>query len=260
MEAQIQMMPIKSLSVLFLLLWANGAAAELKLSTGLDYSEGKYGSTIKTTQVTLPMVAKYESDRWSAKLSLPYVHITNVNPGAGGEALPCGNALITQKNVSGLGDLVASGSYTVYQENGYLIDIGGKAKFATGDTKKCLSSGKNDYSGQIDLAKKFDQFTVFGTVGWTKKGDPDFSGVAINYRNPFFYTLGTSYDFGNGISSGASYDYRQRLILTSDPISELTLFLTVKQSSRLKLQGYLGAGFSNASADHGGGILATYSF
>lgn len=254
------MIPIKSLSVLFLLSLANGAAAQLKLSTGLDYSEGKYGSTIKTTQVTLPMVAKYDADRWSAKLSLPYVHITNVNPGAGGEALPCGAALITQKNVSGLGDLVGSGSYTIYQENGYLIDIGGKVKFATGETKKCLSSGKNDYSGQIDLAKKLDQFTVFGTVGWTKKGDPDFAGVVVNYRNPFFYTLGASYDLGNGISTGASYDYRQRLISTGDPISELTLFLTLKQSSRFKLQGYLGTGFSNASADHGGGILATYTF
>ena len=254
------MIPIKSLSVLVLLSLANNAAAQLKLSTGLDYSEGKYGGTIKTTQVTLPMVAKYDADRWSAKLSLPYVHITNVNPGAGGEALPCGAGAITQQNVSGLGDLVASGNYTIYQENGYLIDVGAKVKFATGDTKKCLSSGKNDYSGQIDFAKKLEQFTVFGTIGWTKKGDPDFGGVVVDYRNPFFYTLGSSYDVGSGLSAGASYDYRQRLISTGDPISELTLFLTLKQSSNFKLQGYFVNGFSNASADHGAGILASYSF
>ena len=255
-----QTMYKKFLPVLFIVLWANGVAAEMKLSTGLDYSEGKYGSTIKTSQWTLPLVARYESENWSAKLSLPYVHIKNVNPGAGGEALPCGAALTTPKNVSGFGDLVASGSYTVYQDNGYLIDLGSRVKFATGDTKKCLSSGKNDYSAQIDIAKKLEQWTVFGTAGWTKKGDPDFAGVAVDYRNPFFYTVGSSYNFGNGVSAGASYDYRQRLISTGDPISELTLFVTLKQSSRFKIQSYVVTGFSNASVDRGIGIVATYGF
>lgn len=250
----------KLLFALLTPLWAQGAAAQLSMSAGIDYSEGKYGGNVNTTQWTVPVSAKYESGPWTAKLALPYVWVNNVNPGARGEALPCGAAVNTPKNVNGIGDLVASGSYNVYQGGGYLVDVGGKVKFATGDADKCLSTGENDYSVQADLAKQLGRFTVFGTAGWTRKGDPVLLGVTTDYRNPFYYTLGGSYKLSDAVSAGLTYDYRQKLRPTSDPISELTLFATYKASKSFKLQGYLLTGFSHASPDVGGGLIATYSF
>lgn len=241
-------------------LWAQGASAELSLTTGLDYSEGKYGSNLKTTQWTVPLVAKYEAEHWLAKLSLPYVRTHNVNPSAQGESLPCGGAANTPNDVEGFGDLVASGNYSIYQGGGYVVDLGGKVKFATGDTDKCLSSGKNDYSLQADITRQAGPLTVFGTLGWTKKGDPTFLGVTTDYRDPYFASLGGSYKISDAVAAGATYDYRQRLTSTGDPISELTLFTTYQQSKTFKIQCYLITGFSNASPDLGAGALATFVF
>ena len=240
--------------------FTHGAIAQITLSSGMDYSLGKYGSMRNTSTLTLPVVAKYESEAWVAKVSWPYLRINNVNINARGESLPCGAALSTPKDVSGMGDLVAGVSTNLFQGNGYLVDVGGKIKFATGDTKKCLSTGKNDYSLQIELAKQIGPFTVSGTGGWTRKGDPLFMGVATNYRNPFFYTLGAHYRISSELAIGASFDYRQRLTSIGDPISELTMFSTLKQSPSFKLQSYVLTGFSNASADHGAGIVAIVGF
>lgn len=241
-------------------LLASSAFAQVQLSTGLDFAQGKYGGTVNSDQWTMPVVAKYEGSRWMVKASLPYVWIHNVNPNSRGEALPCGNAINTPADVDGWGDLVTSGSYSVVQSNGLLVDVGGKVKFATGDKDKCLSSGKNDYSIFTDLAKQFGSFTAFGGIGWTAKGDPEFLGVTTNYRNPFFANIGGAYKLSGSTSVGASYDFRQRLTRTGDPISEATLFVTHKFSPNLKVQGYAIKGFSDASPDFGVGGLVSVGF
>lgn len=241
-------------------LLATAAQAQMQLSTGLDYSQGKYGGTINTDQWTMPVVAKYEGSRWMLKASLPYVWIRNVNPNSRGENLPCGNAVNTPANVDGWGDLVTSGSYTVLQSDGLIVDVGGKVKFATGDKDKCLSTGKNDYSIYSDIAKQFGNFTAFGGLGWTAKGDPEFLGTTTNYRNPFFANVGGAYKLTGSTSVGASYDFRQRLTAAGEPISEATLFVTHKYSPNFKVQAYAIKGFSDASPDFGVGGLVSVGF
>jgi hypothetical protein len=241
-------------------LMASAAYAQMQVSTGLDYSQGKYGSTVTTDQWTMPVVAKYEGTRWMVKASLPYVWIHNVNPNSRGENLPCGGAVNTPNDVDGIGDLVTSGSYSVVQSNGLIVDVGGKIKFATGDKDKCLSTGKNDYSVFTDIAKQFGNFTAFGGLGWTAKGDPEFQGTTTNYRNPFYANIGGGYKLTSETTVGASYDFRQRLTATGHPISEMTLFLTHKFTPNLKVQGYAIKGFSDASPDFGVGGLVSVGF
>lgn len=238
----------------------SAAFAQVQVSTGLDYAQGKYGSATTTEQWTMPLVAKYEGERWMVKASLPYVWIHNVNPNARGENLPCGNAASTPKNVDGLGDLVASGSYSVVQADGLIVDVGGKVKFATGDKDKCLSSGQNDYSVFADVTKQFGNFTAFGGIGWTAKGDPEFQGTTTDYRNPFFASIGGAYKLTATTTVGASYDFRQRLTAGGDPISEMTLFVTHKFTPNVKVQGYAVAGFSDASPDFGVGGVVSVGF
>lgn len=243
-----------------LLATASLSHAEVQVSTGLDYSEGKYGSQIKTRQTTVPLIAKYETDDWSIKASLPYVWIKNVNPNSQGENLPCGNAAQTPKDVDGFGDLVLNGSYSAYASADTLVDVNGKIKFATGNEDKCLSSGKNDYSLSVDFTQKFNALTAFATLGWTKKGDPEFNGLKTNYDDPVFASVGASYKLADKTSAGASYDYRQKLTKHGDPISELTLFVSHKLPNQNKVQLYAIKGFSDASTDLGAGILFSHRF
>src|SRR5258708_13627572 len=47
-----------------------------QVGTGLDYSEGKYGSTTKTTGLTLPIYARLEFDRFRIDTTRPFLDVT----------------------------------------------------------------------------------------------------------------------------------------------------------------------------------------
>ena len=223
------------------------------VSVGVDYSEGKYGEPDKSRTTTVPLVIKHETGPFTLKVNIPWVTATGTRA-AGGD-----RATLTKQTESGLGDVTLSGFYTAYINNTAMfgIDIGGKIKFATADKSKALlTTGENDYSLQGDVYKSFGPTTLFGTLGWTKKGDPDF----VDFRNPWYTTLGVSYRLGAATAMGASYDYRQKVTSSGDPISEASLFLTHKFTKQMKIQAYIVGGFTDASPDIGGGAIISFGF
>ncbi len=46
-----------------------------RLSSGIDYSSGKYGDTRKTEVISLPVAVKYINGPFSVKVSVPFVHV-----------------------------------------------------------------------------------------------------------------------------------------------------------------------------------------
>src|SRR6266436_7323305 len=46
------------------------------LTTGVDYSTGKYGGTASTDILYVPLTAAYEMDKWLFKLTVPYIMVT----------------------------------------------------------------------------------------------------------------------------------------------------------------------------------------
>jgi hypothetical protein len=263
----------------------------LTLSTGFDYSSGKYGESQSTTSWTVPVQAKYETGRLSLKLSMPWVRTSgtaNIETGltlsdvrgcdstrdqqerpadcAGGSTVV---TTATSRTESGLGDLVASGFYNLIEpEGGVGLDVGLKVKFATADSDKCLlTTGANDYSVQADLYRTSNNLTPYVTLGWTRKGDPDardaqcrLVGGKVNLRDPFYASVGVSYRLDDATSVGLVYDFREKLLSRSDPVSEASLSVTRKLGKSWRLQGYGLAGFSDASPDWGVGASVDYGF
>src|SRR2546421_12779110 len=97
---------------------AYGAEGELSAGAGANYSTGKYGDSTPTRIWSIPFLARYETDRWTLKLTVPYLRVTspaNVIPGVGrfdeSARLRRRRAAATE---SGLGDAVASATYTAY--------------------------------------------------------------------------------------------------------------------------------------------------
>jgi hypothetical protein len=233
-------------------------AGKISLYSGFDYSAGDYGSDIRTVIRAVPFVAKYETERWVFKASIPYITITgpgNVIPSVGQiDATP------TRKRVSdsGWGDTVATATYTAYQNapHALVIDLTGKIKFATGDEDKGLSTGENDYAAQVDLYKGFGKFTAIGTLGYRVYGNPK-SGPLDNV---FYGSVGGSYKLTQQTSTGLLYDYRPKITSTGSEISELMGFVTHKISTNWEAQAYVIGGFSDGSPDVGGGALVNFSF
>ena len=234
------------------------AIAQMSIAVGADYAEGKYGTPVTSRQWTVPFVAKYEAEKWSARVTVPWVRIENPSVSRDGTPLPCAGSATAPSTASGLGDVMLVGSVNLIEsrESRVLIDLTGKVKMDTADETECLGTGETDYYLQGDFSKGFGSLSAFGSLGWRRMGDPP----GVDFKDPFYYTVGASYRLSEVNSLGFAYDYRQKLLDTSDPLSEATLYLTHRFSSLLRIQGYVVQGFSDSSPDWAAGAVLTRSF
>ncbi len=232
---------------------SSGGDSVTTASLGLDYSEGKYGDTRKSSTSTVSLMLKHETGPLTFRANIPWVRATGTRA-AGGD-----RGALTRQTESGLGDITVGAFYNAYNNSSgkYGVDVGAKVKLPTADdSKSLLTTGEADYSLQTDIYKSYGATTVFSTLGWTRKGDPDF----VNFRNPWFGSIGVSYKFSASTAFGAAYDYRQKVTSNGDPVSEASLFMTHKLTRQVKLQAYLVGGFSDASPDVGGGAVISVAY
>lgn len=259
------MKPLKT-SVLFALLIvllgpAMASESSFSLSAGMEYSSGTYGAQESTDIQYFPLTGRYQAGPVTLKLMIPYIRITGPSTVVGGP----GSALqiITtgggeRRSASGQGDVVATGTYDVYQDmgNGLLLELTGKVKFATADDTKGLGTGKNDFSIQTDAIKQSGSWTLFGSLGWLKMGDP----VGIDFKDTWFGSVGAGYGLNAVTQLGAAYETRQRVIDGGVKLSQMTVFATYKLASTYTLQGYVIKGFSDGSPDWGAGAVLNRDF
>lgn len=234
------------------------AEGNLTFSTGLDYSYGKYGEKARTETFYLPLSAKYEVSDWTFRATVPYVETTGpaTVSGSGADRVALDTGRGSRQRTSGLGDVVLGVAWTALEYQGWLLDIGTKAKLATANKDEGLGTGKNDYSIQTDLYRSWGALTLFGTLGYKKMGDPE----GIDLRNPLFASLGSSYKASSMTSLGVSCDFRQSVRDGGEPLRELTGFMSRRLDRDWKLQAYLVAGYSSASPEFGAGMLVSYAY
>lgn len=245
------------LSLLVLNHPAQADQGTFSLSSGLDFSSGKYGGSKTTEVVYIPLTGKYENGDWLYKLTVPYIRITgpgNVTPNIG-QAVYANNDVRTD---DGLGDVVATATHSLLNSGsrGLVIDMTGKVKFGTADKYKGLGSGENDYAAETSAYKIFGRFSAFCTLGYKVFGQSP--GYTLN--NTFYGSLGISNKLDEQNSAGLIYDYRQPTASWSDPQKEWTVFLNKKINKQQKIQIYFFTGLGIASPDFGGGTMLTETF
>lgn len=242
------------------------AAGTTSISVGLDYASGDYGTSETTRTLTAPLSLKHENGPWIFRASLPLVSAEGTfsrdqgvvfdDNGQPDDNTP--GVAASKRSETGLGDLTIGAYYNLINNpSGYSLDLGGKIKLATADEDKTLiTSGENDYSVQVDVFRALPQVALFATLGYTLKGDP----AGINYKNPFYSSLGFSVPLATGRSIGAAWDYRQKVVSGGDPISELSAFYSMKFDPNNKLQVYVVRGISDGSPEFGGGVVLTHTY
>lgn len=238
----------------------SGVAADTdawSVGVGFDYSSGTYGESQSTDILYIPVIGKYEIESWVFKLTVPYISVRgpgNVIPGVG-EVNRTPSTVTTQ---TGLGDIVAAATYTLYAGDASSPgwDLTGKIKFGTADADKGLGTGENDYSAQVDVYQAFGRTTAFGTLGYSILG----SSATIQLKNVFYAAVGASYKFSDELSSGLSLYFRQAASSTSGQQSDLTAFATYNLDPVWRLQGYALLGFASGSPDWAIGAVVSRSF
>lgn len=243
------------------------AEDQFSMSTGFDYSTGKYGTATSTDFLYIPVIGKYQTDSLTFKLTVPYISITGtgyVVPGVGplsmsnGTTMGMGNpANSTQSTTSsGLGDVIASLGYNVYDGDTISFDIFGNVKFGTADVNKGLGTGKNDYSAQLDGYYSLSSTTFFATAGYKIYGAP--AGVTLN--NVPYGTIGVSQKISSESTVGIMLDMAQSPSTTGTGQKDVTVYISKKFTSNFKVQVNAIKGFSNGSPDFGGGAMITGIF
>jgi hypothetical protein len=241
---------------------ASTQSGGFSLTTGADYSTGKYGGTASTDMLYVPLTGAYEMDKWLFKLTVPYIRVTgpgNVVRGVGrikNKAAAPGNATTTQ---SGLGDVVAGVTRNLIDvtSSGTLVDLTGKIKFGTADAGKALGTGENDYGAQIDVTQRVTAaLSAFGSVGYKFVGSP----TGAELKNVVYGEGGAAVKLGAGLGLGAIFHASQAPSPASGPERDITGYLTQQLSERWKLQIYGDHGFASGSPDWGGGAMASFKF
>lgn len=255
----------KALAAALLLALAPSVQAEdeshFSLTSGLDYSTGKYGTTSSTEVWFVPVTLKYETGPSTYKLTVPYLRVTGLSGGTiigyddGRPIYASGTGARTTEE--GLGDVVLGYTRNVIAQprGGFLVDVGAKVKLPTADERKGLGTGKADYSLYTDVYYPMGAATPFATLGYRVQGDP----VGEDLRNVWNATLGLAYKLSSQNSVGAMWDVRQASLAGSDGMNELTAYWVHRLGESLKLQTYGVVGFSDASPDYGLGVMVSFT-
>jgi hypothetical protein len=228
------------------------------LSTGFDYTTGKYGQPSSTDILTIPVIGRYDYDLWTFKLIVPWTRISgpaDVVQDIG--LIRRGASRPTRQTESGLGDVVAVATRNVLNESDAVsLDLTGKIKFGTANRNQGLGTGENDYSLQADVYKVIEDFTPFATLGYRILGSPP--GLSLN--NVWFASFGTTYRMTAPTAVGVALDLQEKSSDTVEDVSELTAFITHELDRHWKLQGYVLTGFTHSSPDFGIGGIVSHAF
>lgn len=242
---------------------ASAADGDFSAGVGANYSTGKYGGSTPTRIWSIPFMARYETDLWTLKLTVPYLRVTspaNVIPDIGsfsGSGRPPRRAPGTTTE-SGFGDTVGSATYTAYYDADTKrgLDLTGKVKLPTADADRGLGTGSVDESFQVDVYQTRGRFTMFADVGYTFFGHSDF----VQLDNALYYGLGFSEKLNPEDSLGISFDGRQRVTPGGGPQREVTAFWNRRLDRDTRLQAYVLKGFADGSPDWGVGASLRRSF
>lgn len=225
--------------------------AKITFSTGFDYTSGDYGATTDTDITSVPLSLKYEESRWNAKVSLPYVSIK----GAGGVRPDTGvvgaNAGARNRN-SGFGDLSVSGTFTAIEnlDEQFYLDLTGKVKIPTANEDKQLGTGEFDYTAQVDLTKVFGNITPMLGGGYKWLGD----SATLQLDNVWFWSAGVDYRLSDKTHLGGFFDWREAATATSEHQKDASIYISHRLNQTLKVQPYIGTGFSDGSPDFNAGL------
>jgi len=234
-----------------------GEDIKYKVTTGFDYSSGDYGNTEKTKIWYVPVIGKAEFGDCTVKVTVPWLKIKGPGAVVGGGDTSVnqtgGNAVTTEQ---GLGDIVASLGYSFdLYENETFLDITGKVKLPTADKDKGLGTGEFDYT----IGAEFTQMIgdAYLSIGGARKFVG--SNQSLNLNDVWIASLGAGYKVTPKTDVGFSYDWRESASNGTEP-SDSTIYLNYKVSPDVNIQIYGVTGFSDASADSGGGMMIGRKF
>lgn len=230
----------------------------LSLTTGADFSSGRYGAPARTDILVVPFSLRARKGPIRFTATLPWLRLDGpsniVGGGEGGPIVIDPNAPAPRRVRKGLGDATLGFDYALPADDlgGLQIDLGLRVKLPTASTRRGLSTGKTDIGIVADISRPVGNLSPFLTLGYRMPGDPD----GFELRNSATVSAGTSATFGRIVAIG-SYDYAGASSRLAFDSHSLFGALAAPVSKNVILTGYGTVGLSRGAPDHGVGLLVT---
>ena len=230
------------------------------LSTGMDYSSGRYGQPQSTDIIVGLSNVALTTGAWRFSVSMPYLSIVGppyIAIGPDGQPV-----LITQKSTanstqrSGFGDLNLGATYTwePFGADSYEIDLTGNVKIATADAAAGLSTGEDDGSFAVDVTRQFGDWSPFVTFSYLVPGSP--KAYSLNSAPQF--SVGTSYQITDNIVATASYDFNGAITPTLSDAQQIFAAGSWVYDDSLTFTVYAEYGLTAGAPSQGTGLLVSW--
>lgn len=270
-------MQIKTtISVVFLwLLSIPVVNAYQSVSVGAHYLKGDYDDAIDTKMWYAPVTIKHRSTQWMGQVTIPYLKLDGPSNVVGGirEPLSVGEST-GEVSEQGLGDVIFKGSYNLQYntEKLMVVDLVGKWKLPTADEEKGLGTGQDDYSLQLDLARRWEKYTAFSSLGYKWRGDGtikreveqqgtrELISQALSLDDGAYVSLGGVWHYQPMKQLGLVWDYREPANKDNGAIQEAIFYGKWRLDRHWSVMSYLGRGFTRNSSDGTVGIQCNYRF
>jgi Putative MetA-pathway of phenol degradation len=227
------------------------------LSAGVGRFTGDYGEPEKTTLDVLSLSARWYFKRAEVQVSVPYLRIDggadvsfiDGQPVAGGGD----SAADSQRNESGLGDVVLRGEYylrTGTSTSPWIIGLV-RVKLPTGSESKGLGSGATDVETGIGLIQRQGRINWLADVGYIFVG----SAAGVDAKNELRLGAGASLPFGKDERNNCYVYYENRTNRFSGSDDRRSIAIGVStaltQAKRVRLSASTFFGLSDSSEDVG---------
>lgn len=261
---------------------AKSSASSWRLSTGVNFSTGRYKELSDTKVISAPVSLKFTNADFRIRVSIPYVHVDgpgsliqtpegsgggysggrtdngaagSANSGSGGSGygdveVDDNDDVPASSTRSGFGDAVVAATYSFDLGSNFFIDASGKVKIPTASTAKRLGTGEVDVTTAADFVKMVGP-TTFYVHGRRKfRGKPAGSSI----RSVWGAGAGASIRAGQGITVGADYDWQQSSLIGNQASSDVTGWASFRLTRKISLSSFASTGLNSNSADFAGGL------
>lgn len=243
------------------------AESRVSFASGVDFSSGDYGEAVDTEVVSVPLVGRFITDRWSFRGSISYLSIkgpadvADTADGGGGDGGgdPGGGGAIPRTGTEeGFGDLTLQATRSFRhlggEDSDLYLDVTGRVRLPTGDEDRGLGVGATDYTLLGEFGSSGDSGGIYVNGGWRFLGDRAGSAREDGAQAG----VGGWVNVSETTRIGASASWREASTATGDDPASASVFVSQRLGDNLRLSVNAGAGLSDASAVYSGGIRLTW--
>jgi len=240
------------------------------VGVGFEVSHGDYGAGADATLVTLPLsVFLYPTDKWDITLEAPLLYLSSNSDsgvvvtqtggvGRGRAAKSASMASTTTVQESGIGDVSMTAGWTLFQDGERSPKVRPILywKVPTGDPDRGLGTGTMEAGPGLSVSKWLGSVQLFGEGAYIfQNSDSNYAG-----QNYVSYLGGAGIQaterlFVSALAKGSSARSEG-----AEAQAEGRISLNFMHSRRISWNFYGSAGFTDASPDHGGGMMMIYRF